>query len=171
MVFALTMTVRGTLSKMIPWIQNGRLPVVTKHGRNTISMATRLHPSIAISGSGKPNSTLTKEQRRDSQEDNGETEAGIFRVGGDVSPPKVLTRVQPEYTEVARLAKLQGTLIISSVVNKAGELEIQQIIEPLGLGLDDSAVESMRRWKFEPARRNGEPVNVLLKIEINFSLE
>ncbi len=106
----------------------------------------------------------------DSQALGRELKEAVYKLEDVASRPRLLTRSEPIYTEIARRAMLGGKLIVSSVVSKAGELQVRDIIEPLGLGLDDAAIESMRRWKFAPARHNGEPVDVELNVEVNFSL-
>ncbi|MEW5976317.1 MAG: energy transducer TonB [Acidobacteriota bacterium] len=94
----------------------------------------------------------------------------VYRLDDVASRPRLLTRSEPMYPEIARRASVEGKLIVSAVVSKAGQLQVMDIIEPLGLGLDEAAIESMRRWKFAPARHNGEPVDVELNIEVNFAL-
>lgn len=94
----------------------------------------------------------------------------VYRIGGDVAPPKLLFKVEPEYSEEARAAKYQGTAVISVEIGldgKPGNLKIQR---SLGLGLDEKAIEAVNQWKFEPGTRNGQPVTVAATIEVNFRL-
>lgn len=97
-------------------------------------------------------------------------ERTAYRVGGGVSAPRVLTSPDPAYTSVAQKAKFQGTSVLFVVVNEAGEATEIQIAEPLGGGLDDRAVEAVRKWKFSPAMKDGHPVPVKINVEINFKL-
>ena len=100
----------------------------------------------------------------------GGTGGGPFRVGGGVSAPTVLYRIEPNYSEDARRARYQGSVVLSAIVRKDGSIEILKVLRGLGLGLDENAVEALKKWKFRPGTRSGEPVDVALNIEINFAL-
>jgi TonB family protein len=95
---------------------------------------------------------------------------GVFRVGGGVSAPSVIYRVEPTYSEEARKAKYQGVVVLSAIVRKDGSIEIIKVVRGLGLGLDENAIQALRQWKFRPGMKNGVPVDVALNIEVNFSL-
>ena len=95
---------------------------------------------------------------------------GVFRAGGGVSAPQVIYRVEPEYTDEARKAKYQGTVVISCVVDIHGVIRNIRVIRSLGLGLDEKAVEAVRQWKFRPGMKNGVPVNVKVQMEVTFRL-
>jgi len=95
---------------------------------------------------------------------------GIFRVGGGVSAPTIVYRVEPTYSEEARKAKYQGVVVLSAIVRKDGSIEIIKVVRGLGLGLDENAIQALKQWKFRPGMRNGIPVDVALNIEVNFSL-
>jgi TonB family protein len=97
----------------------------------------------------------------------------VFRITpgtGGVSPPKVLFMPDPKYVEIARQAKLQGTTVVNAVINKQGIPERIQVVRAIGIGLDDAAVEAVQKWRFSPAMRNGEPVAVVVSIEVAFRL-
>jgi len=87
---------------------------------------------------------------------------GVYRVGGGVLPPKVLYDPDPDYSDAARRAKYQGTVVLWVVVGADGR--------SLGMGLDEKAVEAVRRWKFDPAKKDGQAVAVQISIEVNFRL-
>lgn len=95
---------------------------------------------------------------------------GVFRVGGGVSAPSIVYRVEPTYSEEARKAKYQGVVVLSAIVRKDGTIEILKVVRGLGLGLDENAIQALRQWKFRPGMKNGVPVDVALNIEVNFSL-
>ena len=95
---------------------------------------------------------------------------GVFRVGGGVSAPSIVYRVEPTYSEEARKAKYQGVVVLSAIVRKDGTIEILKVVRGLGLGLDENAIQELRQWKFRPGMKNGVPVDVALNIEVNFSL-
>jgi protein TonB len=94
----------------------------------------------------------------------------VFRVGQGVSPPTVIYRVEPVYTEAARHAGLTGVVVLSAIIRKDGSIEILKVVRGLGLGLDENAVQALRQWKFRPGMRDGIPVDVAINVEVNFSL-
>ena len=95
---------------------------------------------------------------------------GPYRVGGGVSAPKALYAPDPEYSEEARKAKYQGTVVLWVVVGPDGRPRDIKVQRTLGMGLDEKAMEAVRTWKFEPARLNGNPVAVQINVEVNFRL-
>jgi TonB family protein len=95
---------------------------------------------------------------------------GPYRVGGGVSAPKALYAPDPEYSEEARKAKYQGTVVLWVVVGPDGRPRDLKVQRTLGMGLDEKAMEAVRTWKFEPARLNGSPVAVQINVEVNFRL-
>ena len=95
---------------------------------------------------------------------------GAYRIGGGVSPPSILYKVEPEYSEEARKAKFQGTVLLFVVVDEKGMPRDIKILRPLGLGLDQKAVEAVEKWKFSPGKKDGKPVAVQAQIEVNFRL-
>ncbi len=95
---------------------------------------------------------------------------GPYRVGGGVSAPHVLYDPEPEYSEEARKAKFQGTVVLWVVVGPDGKVRDIKVSRSLGMGLDEKAVEAVRRWKFDPAKKDGQPVPVQVSIEVNFRL-
>jgi TonB family protein len=95
---------------------------------------------------------------------------GVFRVGGGVSAPKVLYAPDPDYSEEARKAKYQGTVILWLVVDQNGRPQQVRVSRSLGMGLDQKAIEAVRNWKFEPAMKDSHPVPVQINVEVNFRL-
>jgi TonB family protein len=95
---------------------------------------------------------------------------GAYRIGGGVSPPQLIFKVEPEYSEEARKAKFQGTVVLFVVVDEKGNPRDIQVQRPLGLGLDQKAIEAVQKWKFSPGKKDGKPVAVQATIEVNFRL-
>jgi TonB family protein len=95
---------------------------------------------------------------------------GLYRVGGGVSAPRPLYAPDPEYSEEARKAKFQGTVILWMVVGLDGRPRDVRVARSVGMGLDERALEAIRTWRFEPARKNGQPVAVQINVEVNFRL-
>ncbi len=100
----------------------------------------------------------------------GGTGGGVFRVGGGVSAPRVLSSPDPEYSEEARKAKYQGTCVLWLIVDPNGRPRDVKVARSLGMGLDEKAIEAVRQWKFEPAMKDGRPVAVQINVEVNFRL-
>ena len=95
---------------------------------------------------------------------------GIYRVGGGVSAPHTTYAPDPDYSEEARKAKYQGTVVLWVIVGADGRPHDIRIQRSVGMGLDEKAVEAVRTWRFEPARKDGQPVAVQVNIEVNFRL-
>ncbi|MGD1095399.1 MAG: energy transducer TonB [Bryobacteraceae bacterium] len=95
---------------------------------------------------------------------------GAYRIGGGVSPPAVLHKVEPEYSEEARKAKWQGTVVLELVVDANGHPRDLRVMRALGLGLDQKAIEAVEKWTFKPGMKDGKPVPVIATIEVNFRL-
>jgi TonB family protein len=94
----------------------------------------------------------------------------VSRVGNGVSAPRLLYKEEPQYSEEARSAKYQGTVLLRIVVDVDGKAKDIDVVNGLGLGLDEQAVVAVQRWKFKPGEKDGLPVPVLANIEINFKL-
>ena len=94
----------------------------------------------------------------------------VYRIGGGVSAPSVLTKTEPEYSEEARVAKWRGTVVMTVVIDEKGSPTDIQVSRKLGKGLDERAVECVQQWRFNPGRKDGQPVKVIATIEVNFQL-
>jgi TonB family protein len=95
----------------------------------------------------------------------------VYKVGGDVSAPKVLSKVDPQYTDEAQAAKISGTVLLKLVIGADGVARDIAVVKSLSPDLDAKAVEAVQNWRFEPGKRNGEPVAVTANIEVNFKLK
>ncbi|PWT97174.1 MAG: energy transducer TonB [Terriglobia bacterium] len=95
---------------------------------------------------------------------------GVFKVGGGVTAPALLYKVEPEYSEEARKAKYQGTVVMYVEVDPTGKAVNARILRSLGLGLDEKAIEAVKKWKFKPGYKDGKAVTVAATIEVNFRL-
>ena len=96
--------------------------------------------------------------------------SGVYRIGHDVSAPLLIKKVEPEYSEEARKAKFQGTVVLLVEIWPDGRAHNIQIRQSLGLGLDQRAIQAVQQWWFEPGRKDGVPVKVAATIEVNFRL-
>jgi TonB family protein len=95
--------------------------------------------------------------------------SGLARTEG-LTRPFPEKRPAPAYSEKARDARLQGTVVLWLIVDAHGDVEEAAIARPLGLGLDESALRTVRTWMFKPATLNGAPARVRVIVEISFRL-
>ncbi len=94
----------------------------------------------------------------------------VYKVGGDVKAPKLIHQVEPQYSEAARDAHIEGTVVLSVIIGTEGKASGFDVLKSLHPDLDRNAIEAVRQWLFEPGTKNGKPVMVSAKIEINFRL-
>ena len=94
--------------------------------------------------------------------------SGVYSIGGPVTAPRLKSRVEPEYSEEARMKKLEGTIQILLVVDATGAPTKIAVLRPLGMGLDEEAIKAVSQWKFSPGTKNGTPVPVETRAEIGF---
>jgi TonB family protein len=93
-----------------------------------------------------------------------------YKPGGDITSPRVLSKVDPAYTEEARRDKISGSVVLSMVIGTDGlahDINVQRSLDP---GLDKNSADVVQQWHFAPGTLNGEPVAVRAIIEINFKL-
>ena len=100
----------------------------------------------------------------------GGTGGGAYSVGGNVTAPIPIYKPDPPYSEEARKAKYQGTVVVLIVVDALGSVADARVVKPLGLGLDEKAIETIKTWKFKPGLKNGTPVPVRIMVEVSFRL-
>ncbi len=101
---------------------------------------------------------------------NAGTKQKVYTIHPGVTAPRAKSTPQPEYSEAARKERYQGTVMISLIVDEKGRVIQPQIVRPLGLGLDDNAVNRVMTWRFEPATIDHKPVAVQLSLEVSFNL-
>jgi TonB family protein len=102
----------------------------------------------------------------------GGTGGGVYRAGSGVISPRVLREAKPQYTADAMRAKVQGTVVLECVVladGSVGRVDVVRSLDPT-FGLDQEAVKAAKQWRFQPGTRFGEPVAVLVTIELTFTL-
>jgi TonB family protein len=95
----------------------------------------------------------------------------VYKIGGDVLAPRVLYKVEPQYSKEASRDKIQGVVILGVVIDTDGLAKDIQVKKHLDTGLDQKAVEAVSQWRFQPATKNGGPVPVQATIEVNFRLK
>ncbi len=102
----------------------------------------------------------------------GGTGGGAYRPGSGIESPELLREVKPQYTADAMRAKIQGTVLLECVVlpdGTVGDLRIVKSLDPV-FGLDQEAIKAAKQWRFRPGRKQGQPVAVLVNIELTFTL-
>jgi TonB family protein len=100
----------------------------------------------------------------------GGTGGGPYRPGSGIEAPQLLREVKADYTEDARQRGLSGDVILEIVVRRDGSVGEVKILQGLGGGLNDRAVQAVRQWRFAPARRQGAAVDVIVEVAVEFKL-
>ena len=95
---------------------------------------------------------------------------GVYHVGGGISAPTAISAPDPNYTEEARRAKKQGTCVLWLIVDSTGKPRDIRVARGLGFGLDAKALEAVQQWRFQPALKDGKPVDVQISVEVEFHL-
>ncbi len=99
---------------------------------------------------------------------------GVYRQGQDkdVTPPRLSFEVRPQYPREAMRARIEGLVVLSCVVTPEGSVGPVRVVRPLDadLGLDRAAIDALKQWRFEPARKDGQAVPFLTVVEMRFSL-
>jgi protein TonB len=95
---------------------------------------------------------------------------GPYRPGSGVTPPRLLKEVRADYTDQARRANVTGEVVLEIVVRRDGSVGDVRIMQRLGSGLDERAVQAVRQWRFAPATLKGTPVDVIVEVGVEFKL-
>jgi TonB family protein len=88
----------------------------------------------------------------------------------DTTPPRILSKVGPEYSEQARIGRLQGTVIVRVAIGPDGIPDNVRVVKSLGLGLDQKAVDCVWQWRFQPETSNGEAISSNTTAEVDFRI-
>jgi TonB family protein len=94
-----------------------------------------------------------------------------FRVGGDVKAPVAIVYVDPIYPQEARQARVSGIVILDTVIDHNGVVKDVRVRKPLPFGLSEAAVDAVKQWSFKPGTLNGEAVDVVFELTVNFKLD
>src|SRR5262245_22425097 len=97
-------------------------------------------------------------------------ESGVFQIGGSITAPVLVNEVLPEYSEEARKARYQGTVVLNTIIREDGSVQVMKVARGIGFGLDQNAINAVLQWRFRPARRNGKAVAAYLNVEVSFNL-
>jgi TonB family protein len=100
----------------------------------------------------------------------GGTGGGPYRPGSGIEPPRLIREVKADYTDEARRAGIRGEVLLEIVIRSDGSVGDTTVLRGLGYGLDRRAIDAVRQWRFAPAKRLGQPVDVLVEVAVEFSL-
>jgi TonB family protein len=96
---------------------------------------------------------------------------GVYRVGPGITPPSLLDKSEPQYTQEARAGKIQGTTLLLVEIGPDGYAHNATVSRSLEPGLDQKAIEAVSQWLFRPGTKDGFPVTVAATIEVNWRLQ
>lgn len=97
--------------------------------------------------------------------------SGPITIHGGVERPQRVHYVAPQYTEMARKLRLEGPVILQTIIGVDGTVQEVKVLKGMNFGLTESAVEAVQQWRFEPATLNGQPVAVYYNLTVNFALQ
>jgi protein TonB len=127
----------------------------------------------AVSGNPNGQDDGRPDGRADSRGKDGK-EAGAdersYRPGGNVAEPRLVSRVEPTYPEIARKARIEGVVILEAIIGKAGNVEDVHLVKSANVLLDAAALEAVSRWRYTPATLGGFSVRVYLTVTVEFRL-
>jgi TonB family protein len=151
-----------------------RLNVIEERGQRVGDAALRAIPSWKFEPvvlRGKATEASATIELRCGAEDTAAVapEAGSGTEKPDTRPA-VVYKIDPGYSEAARKAKYQGSIVLSLMVDTSGHAVDIRVVRPLGLGLDLKAVQAINQWRFKPGIKNGKPINVGAHVEVRFRL-
>lgn len=98
---------------------------------------------------------------------------GVSRLGPELTPPQLVKEVKPGYTAAAMKAKIEGSVVLEAVVQTngaVGEVRVKRSLDR-EFGLDDEAVNALKKWRFSPGKKDGAAVPVLVEVEMTFTLK
>ena len=100
----------------------------------------------------------------------GGTGGGPYRPGSGIEAPRLVREVKADYTDEARRRNLTGDVVLEIVVRRDGTVGDVTVLQGLGSGLDQRAIAAVKQWRFDPARRRGTPVDVIVEVAVEFHL-
>jgi len=159
------------VQKDIKLPDNPLLPIVGVHSSPNVTLASNGQGSGGGMGTGSGGGLGSGTGNGYGPGWGGNTGGGPYRVGGGISAPVPIVQPEAEFSDEARRAKYQGEVMISLIVDAQGNPQNPRVVRPLGMGLDEKALEAVRRYKFKPAMKDGHiPVPVMVTIAVNFRL-
>jgi TonB family protein len=151
---------------------NPNLPMIGVSQSPNVSLASTGPGSGAGMGTGKNGGLGSGTGNGYGPGTGGNVGGGLYRVGDGVSAPRAIFQPEAEFSDEARRAKYEGTVIVSLIVDAQGNPQNVHIVRALGMGLDEKALEAVRQYKFKPAmeRASGKAVPVPIQVVVSFRL-
>jgi TonB family protein len=151
---------------------NPALPTIGVTNSPNVTLASNGQGSNSGMGTGKNGGLGSGNGNGFGPGTGGNVGGGLYRVGNGVSEPKLAFSVEAEFSDEARRAKYEGTVVISLIVDAQGNPQNVHVSRSLGMGLDEKAIEAVRQYKFKPAieAKSGKPVPVPISVEVRFRL-
>lgn len=164
----------GNASDAKPALEKSLAIVRTAYGPDALCVSNAL-ALLARADHKLGDDTMAVQESTEAQrirEKNQGDPATMKRVDASMTPPRVTYKIDPSYSDQARAAQLNGTVMLSVIVAPDGAAKDIQVERPLGSGLDQAAIDAVEQWKFKPAvlKADGQPVPVQATIEVNFRL-
>jgi periplasmic protein TonB len=150
---------------------NPNMPMIGMHSSANVQMASAGTGSGAGMGSGSGGGLGSGQGNGYGPGYGGNFGGGLEQIGGRVSGPVPIYEPEAEFSDEARRAKYQGVCLIAAIVDTQGNPQNVHVVRALGMGLDEKAMEAVRKYKFKPAMKDGKtPVAVMVTIEVDFRL-
>jgi TonB family protein len=157
----------GDLNRRITRIMKHKPSIPLSPVKRIAFVVAALAMFIAPIGAGISSSRLTAERANVEQGNDIE----VHRPGGNVTSPRLLREVKPHYSERAKQEQVQGEVLMECVVKADGTVGEIKVVKKLHPDLDQAAMDAASQWLFEPGKRDGKPVNVLVTIAMTFTLK
>ncbi len=155
---------RGDLSQTLPDLPD------TGRGPDISDLGGSLPPGLGPIGVSGPGGVGPGDGEGPGVPDGVEDGEGPLPVGGAISRPTLLHKVEPEYPTIARLSRIPGNVTVQAVIGRDGAVEDAEIVHSSNQLFDDAALEAVRQWRYAPATRNGNPVRVTFRVHVEFVL-
>jgi TonB family protein len=139
-------------------------------GRTYYQLRLRSQPAQKLGTLPQPPEEAILTSNTNSLYATGNSTPHTAHVGGSVTAPVILISADPHYTPEAKEAWITGKCLVTLIVDQQGMPQNIRITRSLDPGLDQNAMDAVAKYRFKPAMRNGEPVPVLVSIEVNFHL-
>jgi len=150
---------------------NPNMPMIGMHNSSNVQLASAGTGNGAGMGTGSGGGLGSGYGNGYGPGYGGNAGGGVYQVGGRISNPVLIVQPEAEFSDEARRAKYQGICVIALIVDAQGNPQNVHVIRSLGMGLDEKAMEAVRKYKFKPAMKDGKtPVPVMITVEVDFHL-
>lgn len=152
-------------------LPDNNMPMIGLHASSNVQLASAGTGNGAGMGTGSGGGLGSGYGNGYGPGSGGNTGGGVYQVGGRVAAPIPIYQPDAEFSDEARRAKYQGVCLLSLIVDAQGNPRNIRVVRALGMGLDEKAVEAVRKWKFKPAMKDGRtPVPVMITVQVDFHL-